>query len=73
MASAKLAKRTVNQSQTATSQAKTVPGRRFDRDDGDEHAPDLDDEHDRVAHHAAGVELEDALARGPQEDRAVEQ
>ena len=36
-----------------------------DREDGDEHAPDLDHEHDRVAHHPARIELEEALARRP--------
>ena len=44
-----------------------------DREDGDEHAPDLDHEHDRVAHHPARIELEEALARRPEQDRAVEQ
>ena len=57
IASAKFANSTVNQSQTATSQAKT---RRIARSRAtvDEDAADLDDEHDRVARHPARVELE---------------
>ena len=54
-ASARLANTTVSQSQATTAQAKTLGS--VTADDGREDRADLDDEHDRVAHHDPGVEL----------------
>ena len=43
-----------------------------ERDAGDEDAAELDDEHDRVAGHAARVELAEAVGRRPAKDRRLE-
>ena len=44
----------------------------LDEQDRREHAADLDDEHHRVAHHVARVQLDEAVERGSPQDRAVE-
>ena len=44
-----------------------------DRERRDEHAADLDHEHDRVARHPPWVELEHAVARRARDDRGVEE
>ena len=74
IASAKLPNTTVSHSHTATVtvyQAEVVAGEhhrrrsQYDPDDGRDDGADLDDEHHRVAHHVARVELADAVERGP--------
>ncbi len=77
IASAKLAKRTVNQSQSTTWPANefSAPVGRAEvaqPDDGGEHRPDLDDQHHRVAHHVARVEFAEGVSRGSAHDRRVE-
>ena len=65
-ASARLANRTVSHSQTAISQANTLgsPLSLGDREPGDEHRADPDDEHHRVAQLGAGVELAQGVRAG---------
>ena len=64
-ASARLANSTVNHSQTAISQAKTLGSTIAET--GDEHRADPDDEHDRVAQLRARVELAQRVGqRAPQ-------
>ena len=71
IASARFANRTVNQSQAAISQAKTDGSR--DRDHGDEHAPELDHEHHRVARHPPWIELSHRIQGRTAEDLRIEQ
>ena len=77
MASAKLAKSTVNHSHAATPPAKTfscaVASEVADEQDRRQHAADLDDEHDRVAGLDPRVELLEGVDDGGAHDGAVEQ
>jgi hypothetical protein len=77
IASAKFAKRTVNQSQSETARMKPAAPRRADErlheEPRREDAPDLDDEHDGVAHLVARVELAERVDDGAPDDGAVEE
>ena len=74
IASAKLAKSTVSQSQNVICSSKPSPGRPVDRIDQQphrrQHAADLDDEHHRVLRHRARMQLANRVDdRGPDDRR----
>ena len=70
-ASARLAKTTVSQSQTTTARRRRSES--SDGRDGGEHGADLDDEHHRVAHHHARVELAHGVRQRGEQHLRVEQ